>query len=84
MDVTCKRSYPYDDASNLTIHQEFLVNKNYNVSHKFEIKGEIWYRIEGESRSISMFNNDEFNDYFIDIKKERKQKLLSLKSKFQT
>lgn len=79
MEAICKRYYPYSETDEWYL-QVFLTGKTYKIINKTFNNGQNWYHVEHEEGSdTDLFNEIEFNDYFLSMKEIRRQKLQKIK-----
>ena len=74
MDVIFKKYYPFAEDSRLFL-QTFLTWKTYKIVNSTIYENENWYSIDNEYNTVDMFNQTDFDDYFITKKELRSKKL---------
>ena len=79
MEVRCKQYYPYENDDKMITFQSYLTGHTYKAEKIFH-KNEIWYYIDDEFNHYNLFAPDEFDEYFHNISKIRKEKLIKIKN----
>jgi hypothetical protein len=75
MKALCKKYYPYDenDAYSMSL-QSYFTGRTYNTEKIFH-ENEFWFIVIDEWENEDLFAPNEFEEYFYDIAKLRKEKL---------
>lgn len=81
MEAICKQYYPYSNEPGF-FHQTFYTGMTYNYE-KIYHENYFWYKVTDVLGRPELFDQDDFNDYFITKSYIRKEKLEKIKNNYK-